>query len=90
MATMEAMACECAVITTPVGYVKDYIIEGYNGMFFPQKEFFVLSKKIEKLLDDEKLVRKLGENGRKTIVNQYSWERTIKEIGDAIYGLVEK
>ncbi len=90
LATMEAMACGCAVITTPVGYVKDYIIENYNGMFFPQKEFFVLSKKIEKLLDNEKLTKKLGENGRKTIVNQYPWSKTIKEIEEALEGLVDK
>jgi glycosyltransferase involved in cell wall biosynthesis len=84
LSTMEAMACGCAVVSTPVGYVKDYIVEGYNGMFFPQTEAYLLSRKLEKLVEEPELIRKLGDNARKTIVAEYSWEKTNEEICKAI------
>ncbi len=84
LTTMEAMACGCAVISTPVGYVKDYVIEEYNGMFFPQEQEYILSKKIEKLLEDKKLMKKISENARKTIVAEYSWKKTIDEIKNSL------
>ncbi len=90
LSTMEAMACGCAVVTTPVGYVKDYIIEGYNGMFFPQEQPYVLSRKIEELLDKPEQIKKLGDNARKTIVNEYSWATTIAEIEKALEELEGK
>lgn len=90
LSTMEAMACGCAVICTPVGYIKDYIIEGFNGMFFPMEEPYVLSRKIEQLLADPEKMKKMGENARKTIVNEYSWETTIKEIKKVLEGLQPK
>jgi len=80
LSTMEAMSSGCACISTPVGYVKDYIIEGYNGMFFPPEQPYVLSRKIEALLDEPEKIKKIGENARKTMVNEYAWSRTIEEI----------
>ena len=80
LATMEAMACGLPVITTPVGYVKDYIIEKENGMFFPFKNSLVLSLKIEMLLNDLVLRKELGQKARQTIVDKFNWDRTIKDI----------
>jgi glycosyltransferase involved in cell wall biosynthesis len=82
LATMEAMACGLPVITTPVGYVKDYIIEKENGMFFPFKNSLVLSLKLEILLKDEELRKTLGENARQTIVEKFTWDKTAIKIRD--------
>ncbi len=89
LSTMEAMASGCAVICTPVGYVKDYIIEGFNGMFFPQEEPYILSRKIEELLNNPDKMKKMRENARKTILNEYSWENTIKEIKEVLESVSE-
>ena len=90
LTTMEAMACGCAVVSTPVGYIKDYVIEGYNGLFFPQEQEYVLSKKLEQLLADKKLIKKLSENARKTIVAEYSWKKTIAEVKETIEELLSR
>jgi glycosyltransferase involved in cell wall biosynthesis len=34
LSTMEAMSCGIAVVSTPVGYIKGYIKNNYNGFFF--------------------------------------------------------
>ncbi len=80
LSTMEAMACGTAVITTKVGAIKDYVKDGFNGLFFPKRNPYVLSKKIIQLLHNDKLRAALSKNARKTIVEKFSWDRTIKHI----------
>ncbi|MFH1440063.1 MAG: glycosyltransferase family 4 protein [Candidatus Woesearchaeota archaeon] len=80
LATMEAMACGVPVITTPVGYVKNYIKEKENGLLFPFNNSLVLSMKLEILINDIMLREKLGRNGRKTIMERFTWNSTIKKI----------
>lgn len=76
LSTLEAMACGVAVICTPVGYVKEYIKEKYNGMLFPFKNSLVLSLKINQLIENEKLREKLAKNARKTVEEKFKWEKT--------------
>ena len=84
LATMEAMACGLAVLTTPVGYVKEYITEKENGMFFPFKNSLVLSLKLDMLISDTELRKRLGHKARKTIEEEFSWEKTAEGIKKAI------
>ena len=84
LSTMEAMATGLPVITTKVGYLKEYIKPGQNGMFFAAKNSYSLRLKLEKLMANQKLRMQLGINARKTIMNKYSWERTVKEIEKAL------
>ena len=80
LSTLEAMACGIAVIATPVGYVKEYIKERYNGMLFPFKNSLVLSLKINILLENEKLREKIAKNGRKTVEEKFQWIKTAEKI----------
>jgi len=84
LATMEAMACGLPVITTPVGFVKEYIRDKKNGMSFPFKNSLVLSMKINMLLENEELRHYLGENARKTIVENFRWKNTIERIKELL------
>lgn len=80
LSTMEAMSCGLAVVSTPIGFVKHYIKEGHNGMFFPKGNSFALSKKLEKLIKEPALRKSLGFNARRTIQESFSWEKTIDEV----------
>lgn len=84
ISTLEAMSCGLPVIVTPVGYVKHYVKEGKNGMFFPKKNSGVLAKKIHKLIKDEKLRNRLGSAARKTIISKFNWDKTVKGIEKAL------
>ena len=87
ISTLEAMACGLAVIVTPVGYVKHYIKDNKNGLFFPKKNAGILAKKINLLLKSEKLRLKLGETARKTVVKQFSWAKTVNDLEKALKSL---
>jgi len=80
LATMEAMACGLPVITTPVGFVKEYIKNKKNGMFFPFKNSLVLSMKISMLLENEEFREYLGKNARKTIEENFRWADTANKV----------
>ncbi|MFP4403085.1 MAG: glycosyltransferase family 4 protein [Candidatus Woesearchaeota archaeon] len=84
LSTMEAMSCGLAVITTPVGYVKEYINEKENGMFFPFKNSTRLYMKLDLLIQDLALRKRLGKNARKTIIEKFNWDNTYSKIKNTI------
>ena len=88
LSTMEAMSCGIAVVSTPVGYIKYYIKDSYNGLFFSKQNPYELSKKLSFLLDNKKLGIKLGENARKTIIAFYDWDKTTNGIKNALEELI--
>lgn len=80
LATLEAMSSGLPVIVTKIGFMKSYIVKNHNGMFFPRNSAAMLSVKIEKLLQNQELMAKLGHNARKTVAYAFSWERSINRI----------
>lgn len=88
LSTMEAMSCGIAVVSTPVGHIKDYIKDSYNGFFFNKQNPYELSKKLAVLLDDKKLRANMGENARKTIIKLYNWDKTIQGIEKSLKEII--
>lgn len=84
LSTIEAMSCGIPVISTKVGYVKKYIKEKVNGLFFPMQNYFVLSLKLESLLENQDMRTLLGSNARKTVLKMFSWEKTVAKIKKAL------
>lgn len=80
LATMEAMACGVPPVVTPVGSLREYVIDGENGFFFPRGDSEILSEKLIKLLADSALRASMGGAARKTIVNDYNWKNSAARI----------
>ncbi len=79
LATLEAMACGVPVITTKVGFLKEYVIKNYNGLLFPKGNIFTLQIQLKKLLENSQLRRTLGKNARE-IAHSFSWDKTALEL----------
>jgi glycosyltransferase involved in cell wall biosynthesis len=84
LATMEAMSTATPVIVTPIGHMKNYVQEGYNGFKFPVRDSYLLSKKLELLINDYELRNTMGNNARLTILEHYTWAQTSKKIKKVI------
>ncbi len=80
LATMEAMAVGLPVVVTPVGNIREYVVDGKNGLIFPRQKVNSLAEKLEYLLKHAKLRTQLGKEARKTIAGHYSWQTTIEKI----------
>jgi glycosyltransferase involved in cell wall biosynthesis len=88
LTTMEAMSTGIPVIVTPVGYIREYINDGINGFLFPKKNTYALFKQMENLKHHPALAESIGKKARQTIVENYSWEKTIEGIEKVFSGHV--
>jgi len=76
---LEAMACGKPVICTNIPGVKEVDEQEVASIHVPPKDSEALANAIIKLLEDEKLARKMGENGRKLVEKKYTWEKIAEE-----------
>lgn len=80
LVTIEAMSCAIPVIVTPVGYVKGYVKDKFNGLIFPKKNALILKLKIKQLIEDRELREKLSRHARATVVKKFDWARTVERL----------
>jgi UDP-glucose:(heptosyl)LPS alpha-1,3-glucosyltransferase len=74
---LEAMASGLPVLACPVGGIEDYLRDGENG-FHIERNSQDIAAKIDLLLNDSVLRKKLSESGLATAKN-YSWEKIAKQ-----------
>jgi glycosyltransferase involved in cell wall biosynthesis len=71
---LEAMSCGIPSIATDVKGSSELIEDGENGLLVPPGDPKRLAEAILRLLDDEELRKKLGDNAREYVVGNYDWE----------------
>jgi glycosyltransferase involved in cell wall biosynthesis len=72
---LEAMSCGCAVVSTATCEIPNIIQNGYNGYISNNED--ELKKYIKHLLDNEEERITIGQNARKTILENYSEDNFI-------------
>ncbi len=75
---LEASACGRGVLSTRVGGCEDLIEQGRNGYFFA-RQIDAIKGLVLQLEADRPQVRRLGENNRRTVLEQYSWRVKVKD-----------
>jgi glycosyltransferase involved in cell wall biosynthesis len=75
---LEAMSCGLPVIGTKIDGTKEVITHGKNGILC-DTDSNSISDTIINLMGDEALKEKLGENARRTIVENYSLDILAKK-----------
>ncbi len=71
----EAMAMNTPVITTDKGAFSLLVKDGRNGLIVRSRNSGDIAKKCNRLLEDEKLSKRLAENARKDIEEKFCWEK---------------
>lgn len=77
-AMLEALASGLPILATDTGGSKELIREGENGFIIKMKDSQDIAEKIEKLIKDLELRRKMGENSRQRAL-ELSWENVAKQ-----------
>ena len=75
---LEAMASSTPIIASDIGGIPDLVKDGINGLLVQPRDQDSLSNAIVRLLNDEKLRKRMGSNGKK-IVQNYSWQEIALE-----------
>jgi len=76
-ALLEAMACEKAVIATPVGGMLDVVKDGENGIFVPVDDAEALAKAIHEVSSNVELRSRLGKAARQTVIDSFPLQKEL-------------
>ena len=76
---LEAMICKTPVVVTRKGGIPLAVKDGYNGLFVRPRNSNQIAEAVNKLLDDEKLRKKMGENARRTVKEKFAWRKISKK-----------
>lgn len=76
---LESMACSTPVVAIKEGGFTESIIDGKTGIL-TERDKIKFSKAIQLLLENEDLAREYGKEGRRYVVEKWSWEKTIENL----------
>ena len=80
---LEAMACGCPPVTTPVGAVPEFAANRHNALVVPVGDAGAMSERLEQVLADAALRKRLSVAGLET-AERYSLARMAPLFGDAL------
>lgn len=83
---LEAMARKTPVIVTRKGGVMTIVKDGVNGFLVRAKNPKMIAEKVNLLLYNDKLRKRMGEAAYKTVIKRFSWDK----IATKFYNLYEK
>ena len=79
---LEAMAAGKAVVASSRGGIADIVVDGETGLLVPHDDPEAMAKAFRRMLDDEGLRIRLGENGARRVAENFTWERIAREYLD--------
>ncbi|MFA5771246.1 MAG: glycosyltransferase family 4 protein [Thermoplasmata archaeon] len=77
---LEAMACGLPVIVTDNTPVLEWVTDGVNGLVIQKKDPHAIFESVCKLLDDEELRKKFGEENLKIAKERADWEKNFAKL----------
>jgi glycosyltransferase involved in cell wall biosynthesis len=78
LAVIEAQAAGVPVVATPVGGIRETVIDGETGLLVPPRDPQALAQAIRRLLDDRDLAAKLADEARRRVRERFSVERMVQ------------
>jgi glycosyltransferase involved in cell wall biosynthesis len=80
---MEAQACECPVVASDVGGVREIMVDGETGFLLKERSHRELSLRLTELLSDDKLIQDMGRRGRAFIMSHFTIKHYMRKILDS-------
>jgi glycosyltransferase involved in cell wall biosynthesis len=87
---LEAMACGAPVIGSQIGGLKDYIIDGKNGLFFEPKNVDELASQLQAFINlPEDVKQQMSQQALQT-ANRYTVDVIAEQLPTIFFDEVEK
>ena len=81
-AVIEAQAVGLPVVVSDVGGIRDIVVEGETGFLVARGDFDALCDRIDRLVEDSELRRKMGVRGREVAVERFDARRNAQRVLD--------
>lgn len=72
---LEAMAAKTPVIATRRGGITSLVKDGYNGYLVRARNARQIAERVNSLLADDELRKKMGERSYKVVAERYTWKK---------------
>ncbi len=82
LVVLEAMASSKPVIVSNIPGVMELVTDGQEGLHSEPMNAEDIAKKIKLLLSNPNLRKKMGENGRKKVLDKFTWDKVAGQIED--------
>lgn len=79
---LEAMACGVPVVASNVCAIPEAVRDGINGFLVQPGSISQLAERVCCLLADSKLGAKMGENARRTVIDEFNWNVSALKTSD--------
>jgi glycosyltransferase involved in cell wall biosynthesis len=79
---VEAMHHGLPIVSTRVGAVPDLVSDGVNGFLVDVGDVDALAERLERLLSDPELCRKMGERSRERARSGYTWQHVAEKMAE--------
>lgn len=86
MKIFEYMAVGKPVLAPKLSPIEDVITDGVNGVLFPQKDLQAFALKLDAVLSDDSLKKRVGQAARETIARKHYWRHNAQAIIRAFEG----
>ena len=86
-AVLQQMAAQRPVVAAKAGDVGQVVIDGQTGLLVETGDASALAAGVARLLDDPDLATRLGQGGRRLVLERYSMAAML-DATEAIYGQV--
>ena len=90
ISVLEAMATSLPVIATNTGGVAEVILEGKTGFLCVPGDVNQMAKKLTKLLEEEKLRSKIGQDAKDSLGNDFLIENMVRNTESLYWDLMKK
>jgi glycosyltransferase involved in cell wall biosynthesis len=80
LVVLEAMASSKPVIVSNIPGVMELVTDDQEGLHAEPMNAEDIAEKIKILLSDPALRKKMGENGRKKVLSEFTWDKVAKQI----------
>ena len=90
ISVLEAMAASLPVVATNTGGITEIILEGKTGFLVSPGDVNHMAKKLTKLLEDEELRSKIGQEVKDSLGNDFLIENMVRNTESLYWGLINK
>lgn len=86
---MEAMAMQLPCVSTTIAGIPELIRDDIDGLLVPPSDVEALTQALRRLMEDENLRTRLGENGRTRVLEHYDIAANIQKLAEVFANFVK-